>query len=226
MRAIIFDLDDTLYRRADFVQSGFAAVARYAAAAWPVDHAGVLATLVAAHHDHRERREFQAVCDEHRLPQSAVPDFVSVFRRHQPAIALDPGVVRMLRGFRADGWRLAVLTNGAPSVQRLKARALDLDRHVDVILYAEEHAPGGKPHAAAFHAALDHLGLPPSRCLFVGDDPDRDIDGAHRAGLRTIRVAVAGRRAHPERHAGAVVTAVTEVPLLAGLLLEETVDAA
>src|SRR5690606_21538805 len=141
-------------------------------------------------------------------------------------IALDPGVVDMLRTLRADGWRLAVLTNGAPSVQRLKARALDLDRHVDVVLYAEEHAPGRKPHAAAFHAALDHLRLPPSRCVFVGDDPDRDIDGAHRAGLRTIRVAVAGRVAHPERHASAVVTAVTEVPSLAGRLLEETVDAA
>jgi putative hydrolase of the HAD superfamily len=111
-------------------------------------------------------------------------------------------------------------------VQRLKVSALDLERVVDVVLYAEEHAPGGKPHAAAFHAALDHLRLPPSRCLFVGDDPDRDIDGAHRAGLRTIRVGVAGRRACQERHAGATVAAVTEVPRFAGLLLEETVDAA
>ena len=208
------------------MQSGFASVARYAAAAWRLDHVRVLATLVTAHHDHRRGREFQAVCDEHRLPLSAVPALVSIFRRHQPAIALDPGVTDMLRRLRADGWRLAVLTNGAPPVQRLKARALDLDRLVDAVLYAEEHAPGGKPHAAAFHAALDRLRLPPSRCLFVGDDPDRDIDGAHRAGLRTIRVAVAGRAAHPERHAGAVVSAVTEVPLLAGLLLEETVDAA
>jgi putative hydrolase of the HAD superfamily len=151
---------------------------------------------------------------------------VSIFRTHQPAIALDPEVVSMLRALRADGWRLAVLTNGAPSVQRLKARALDLDRLVDVVLFAEEHAPGGKPHAAAFHAALDHLRLPPSRCLFVGDDPERDIDGAHRAGLRTIRVFVERRHAHPERHAGATVAAVTEVPSFAGLLLEETVDAA
>lgn len=226
MRGIIFDLDDTLYRRADFMQSGFAAVAGYAAATWRLDGAHVLATLVAAHQDHRHGREFQAVCDEHRLPQSAVQTLVSIFRTHQPAIALDPEVVSMLRALRADGWRLAVLTNGAPAVQRLKARALDLDRLVDVVLFAEEHAPGGKPHAAAFHAALDHLRLPPSRCLFVGDDPERDIDGAHRAGLRTIRVSVARRHAHPERHAGAAVAAVTEVPSFAGLLLEETVDAA
>lgn len=225
-RGIIFDLDDTLYPRADFMRSGFAAVAEHAAVTWGLDRARALETLAAAHQDHRHGREFQALCEEHRLPQGAVPSLVSVFRDHQPAIALDPAVVRLLTGLRADGWRLAVLTNGAPPVQRPKVRALDLDRLVDGVLYAEEHAPGGKPHAAAFHAALDHLRLPPSRCLFVGDDPDRDIDGAHRAGLRTIRVVVAGRETHPERHACATVTAVTQVPSFAGLLLEETVDAA
>jgi FMN phosphatase YigB (HAD superfamily) len=96
MRGIIFDLDDTLYRRADFMHSGFAAVARYAAATWRLDGDRVLATLVSAHDDHRQGREFQVVCDEHRLPQSAVPTLVSIFRTHHPAIALDPGVVGML----------------------------------------------------------------------------------------------------------------------------------
>ena len=226
MRGIIFDLDDTLYRRADFVHSGFAAVARYAAATWRLDGARVLGTLVAAHRDHRQGREFQAVCDEHRLPQSAVPALISVFRTHQPSIALDPGVVSMLRELRAGGWRLAVLTNGAPSVQRLKASALDLERLVDVVLYAEEHAPGGKPHAAAFQAALERLRLPAARCLFVGDDPARDIDGAAGVGLRTIRVMGSAGPQPSEHDANAIVAAVTDVPLFAGMLLEETVDAA
>ena len=226
MRGIIFDLDDTLYHRADFMQSGFAAVARYAAATWRLDGARVLATLRAAHRDHRLGHEFQAVCDEHRLPQSAVPALVSIFRTHQPTIALDPGVVSMLRELRADGWRLAVLTNGAPPVQRLKARALDLDRVVDAVLFAEEHAPGGKPHVAAFHAVLDRLRLPAARCLFVGDDPVRDIDGARRVGLRTIRVGGPAGETPASDDANAIVATVTEVPLFAGLLLEETVDAA
>ena len=41
-----------------------------------------------------------------------------------------------------------------------------------------------KPHPAIYAAACDSLGLPPGRVLSVGDDPENDVLGAERAGLR------------------------------------------
>ena len=46
MRGIIFDLDDTIFPRAQFVQSGFNAVADYVAASWRRERDSVLAALV------------------------------------------------------------------------------------------------------------------------------------------------------------------------------------
>ncbi len=41
-----------------------------------------------------------------------------------------------------------------------------------------------KPHPAFYHHACASLGLPIDRVLCVGDDPENDVLGAERAGLR------------------------------------------
>ncbi|OUM94130.1 MAG: haloacid dehalogenase [Thermobacillus sp. ZCTH02-B1] len=66
---------------------------------------------------------------------------------------------------------------------------------VGAVLAALEHATGvaadvvvGKPSPAMARAALDRLGLPPERCLIVGDSPGSDIALGKRAGIRTALV--------------------------------------
>ena len=224
MRGIIFDLDDTLYLRADFMRSGFEAVARYVAHSWRLDRHDVFATLTAAHAGTRRGREFQAICEEHRLPQSAVAALVAVFRKHRPSIVLADDIRRALVQLRQDGWRLVVLTNGAPAVQRNKVAALGIDALVDGVVYAEEHAAGGKPDRAAFQAALDCLRLPASNCICVGDDPLCDIEGAGRLGMQTIRVVRSEQDDTPE--ADAAIASIADIVACARALLSEAVDAA
>ena len=47
----------------------------------------------------------------------------------------------------------------------------------------------GKPHPAAFEAALASLGVPPSRVLHVGDSLLHDVAGARAAGVDSLFVA-------------------------------------
>jgi putative hydrolase of the HAD superfamily len=91
---------------------------------------------------------------------------------------------------------------------------------VDDILYAEEHAPGGKPAPAAFAEALKRLRTRPERTVALGDDPHCDIAGARGAGLRTIRLAIADLEVAPEIEADIVVDSLTDVPRAAAFLLE------
>jgi 4-nitrophenyl phosphatase len=46
----------------------------------------------------------------------------------------------------------------------------------------------GKPAPAMFTAILEAAGVPPSACVVVGDNPDADVAGAHRAGCAAILV--------------------------------------
>jgi putative hydrolase of the HAD superfamily len=218
MRAAIFDLDDTLYEREQFVLSGFAAVADELERRFGLPAPWILATLKRARVRGHAGRELQALCADHGLPESLIPELVEVIRRHEPALALGSVASAVLAQMRADGWRLGILTNGLPVTQRAKVEALGLDPHVDAVLYAEEHAPGGKPSRAAFDAALNALGVPSARVVFIGDHLVNDIQGGRAAGLLTIRVAARGARRN-EGDADAIVT-LEDVPVTAGRLLK------
>jgi putative hydrolase of the HAD superfamily len=222
MRGIIFDLDDTLYPRTQFMFSGFDAVATYVAASWRQERVNVLATLLHAHVAGSARREFQVLCEQYGLPETLVPTLVNLFRMHAPALSLDVRVRGALQRLRTDGWRTAILTNGDPGVQRRKIAALDLEPHVDAVLYAEDHAPGGKPDAAPFRAALGKLRLTPAQCVVVGDDPVNDIAGARDLGLRTIQIIRPGIAPV----ADAAIDSVIEVPSIVHSLFAEDSHAA
>ncbi len=51
-----------------------------------------------------------------------------------------------------------------------------------------------KPHPDFYRAACKRLGLPPVRVLCVGDDPENDVLGPRRAGLRAILLDRKGGR--------------------------------
>lgn len=220
VRGLIFDLDDTLYPHEQFVAGGFAAVAAHVEARFGVAAADVRETLQFARQTGAHGRELQALCSAYGLPMTIVPELVEVFRSHQPRLTLADGAEAMLRRVRAGGWHTAILTNGLPRVQAAKVHALGLDTLVDHVVFAEEHAPGGKPAAAPFLEALRRLGLPSCRCVFVGDDTFCDIAGARSVGMATILLSSSSATVVCPAVPDAVTTTLDAVPELAAALLE------
>jgi FMN phosphatase YigB (HAD superfamily) len=43
-----------------------------------------------------------------------------------------------------------------------------------------------KPHKTPFNTALKNLGLKPEEVIFVGDNPQRDIAGGNKIGMKTV----------------------------------------
>lgn len=196
-RAVVFDLDDTLYPVRSFWLSGFAAVADAVAHDVGVPPEGVVRTLRRASRV-AKGRELQQLCDRFDLPASDAAKLLEIVRRHTPRIRLPRATVRILATLRPR-WRLGVLTNGLPAVQRRKVAALGLAGLVDSIVFANECGDGsGKPDRAAFLTILDRLGTPPERSVFVGDNLETDMAGARRVGMPTILVAPGGRRSRDE----------------------------
>ena len=218
MRSVILDLDDTLYPRRRYVQSGFARVARHVAGNRTVSVREAFALLCHAHGT-APGHEFQVLCAHLGLAEDGIDAWVRLFRAHMPAIWLPQDAARALRRLREDGFALAVLTNGLPSVQARKVAALGLAPLVDHVIYADEHAPGGKPHEAAFAEALRRLGTSPAETLMVGDDARCDVAGARAAGLRTVWLDRGSGGTRPACGADAIATGIEQVPHLAAALL-------
>lgn len=87
--------------------------------------------------------------------------------------------------------QLALITNGAPDLQREKIQRANLAQYFDEILISGEVGVG-KPDCRIFTLALEALATSPSEAVMVGDSLARDICGAHHAGLKGIWVNRSG----------------------------------
>jgi len=187
-RAIVFDLDDTLYPYRAFVRSGFRAVACRLVADRGIPPAAVLRVLRRALANGRRGQELQELCARFELPESLVGSLADMIREHTPSLRLPRETAQVLRTLRR-GWMLGVLTNGEPHVQRRKVAALGVEGLVDAVLFATECGDrSGKPAPSAFRAALDRLNVKAESAVFVGDDPRTNIEGAAAVGMKTIHV--------------------------------------
>jgi putative hydrolase of the HAD superfamily len=218
-RGLIIDLDDTLYPRERFVQSGLAAVARHVHIHHGVPLEDAYAVMARATARGGAGLELQALCDRLAVPSATIATLVEIFRGHTPTLFLPAVTHETLRTMRAQGWALAVLTNGLPSVQFRKIAALGLAALVDDVIYAEEHAAGGKPSVAAFRAALRGLDLEAAECVCIGDDAARDVRGARALGIATIRLARPGVSVAAADEADLVIDSLRQLPDAAALLL-------
>ncbi len=185
-RALVFDLDDTLYAERRFALSGFRAVADHVAARFDADRRAVFQSLWRSLRIGRRASAFQMVRDEFALPVGAVEMMREVYRAHMPELRLSDASRAVLTRAR-QSWRVGILTNGLPEIQRRKVEALGVEALVDAVVYAQETG-NGKPEAAAFRAVCAALDVPERRAVMTGDDPWCDIDGGRRAGLRVIRI--------------------------------------
>jgi putative hydrolase of the HAD superfamily len=93
---------------------------------------------------------------------------------------------------------VGIVTDGDPRIQRAKLNALDL--RVKLFVCSDEIGREfRKPHVFPFKRAAVVLRVRTSDCVFVGDDPARDIAGAAAAGMRTVRVRTGQYAQQPDQ---------------------------
>jgi putative hydrolase of the HAD superfamily len=188
IQALIFDLDDTLYREKDFLESGYRAVARHIADNYGCDFEFTVAIMMETLNADGRRAVLEVL--QKRILDASVPldALVGIYRRHTPQIQLYPGYLELLQEL-ASSYRMGIITDGLPEVQDRKVQALGLKGIMDKIIYTWEYGiEKGKPHPLSFSMMLDFLEAKPETALFIGDNPEKDCRGAHRAGMRCAQI--------------------------------------
>jgi putative hydrolase of the HAD superfamily len=221
IEAVLFDLDDTLYEQAQWLNGAWRAVARMAAPV--IEEHALFAALrrIAAEGSDRGRIIDRALAALGRGDLAVAP-FVEAFRRFRPdVLAPYPGVDACLTAL-GDAVPLGLVTDGDPALQASKLAALGLAHHFRVVVYSDELGGRGtrKPAPAPFLAALEQLGVDPGGAVYVGDRPDKDVAGALAAGMRAVRVLTGEYRDEPnEPEPWLVVAGIAELAAILGPLL-------
>ncbi|KEO82513.1 HAD family hydrolase [Tumebacillus flagellatus] len=96
-----------------------------------------------------------------------------------------PGAVELLTSLRTRGVQIVVLTNHMTHVQVDKLEACGLTALVDHLVTSEDVGVQ-KPDPAIFRHALQLCGARPHEALMVGDSWSADILGAQAAGIPAV----------------------------------------
>jgi HAD superfamily hydrolase (TIGR01549 family) len=125
------------------------------------------------------------------------------------------GAIETLGELRAQGNRLALITNGSSAFQRRKIERFGLADLFELIL-VEGELGFGKPDPRVFVRALRHFGVPAQAAWMIGDNLDADIHAAQMQGFHAVwhdaygTGLPVGARCVPNQ----VIRSVTEVPRL------------
>jgi len=202
-KAVIFDLDDTLYNEKDFVYSGFKAVARYLANGYGLNKEELLLQMQRLLCDEGRGKIFDRVLQDKRLSTSLVSKLVEVYRRHKPELSLYPDAREILRDLKISAWesapetapdlnfevKLGLITDGAAGVQWNKIKALGLEDIMDIIIVTDDYGSEcWKPSPVPYQKVMDKLGISFESCIYVGDNPEKDFVTARKLGWHTVRI--------------------------------------
>ncbi|MDJ0757354.1 MAG: HAD family hydrolase [Ardenticatenaceae bacterium] len=210
IKAVIFDLDDTLidwsgarmsFRQ--FMDPKLVNVHQYLTdLGFEVEDPPELANRV---HDHTRfvwQRALETgsgaslvnalkmTLDDYDIPVEAV-DMDEMLRAYQwgkfPGVEPFDDMHRVLDTLKDQGYKIGLVTN---AYQPMWMRDVELEEY-DMIDYFDARITSGdtgfiKPHPAIYWRMLGLLDLMPDEAIFVGDRPDQDIKGAHSVNMRGV----------------------------------------
>lgn len=194
LRAICFDLDNTLWdvwpviRRAEQAMYDFLAlryprvVAQLTIEAMRAAREKTAAEYPQMSHDFTFLRK-QALREHARefgyAETMMVEEAFEAFIQARNEVELYEDVLPGLEQLRSR-FRLFTVSNGNADLTRI-GLAHYFERSV-----AARQAGMLKPDPAIFHRAIEGTGLAPAQVAYVGDDPELDVQGARAAGMQPI----------------------------------------
>lgn len=188
MRAVVFDLDDTLYPEWEFVAGGLRAAAEWASARSGLESHVVESELTALARGGPRGKTFDLWLSQRSLPEAWRTDLVGAYRAHRPHLQMYADARRALERLKRK-YKVGLVTEGDAGAQRAKLAALGVEeRFGAVVILGREEAALWKPNPEPFRRCLAALGVRPAEAAYVGDNPSKDFRGAREIGMRTVRV--------------------------------------
>lgn len=198
LKALFFDIDDTLYSSTDFANKARQqAIQAMVKTGLKIDEASLMEELLEV------IREFGSNDEGHfdkllrRLPPETIPDgarqfivMAGVIAYHQCKFRdFEPyaDALEVMRRLHERGLVLGVISAGVPAKQVEKILRLNLLPLLDCNrIFITESVGIAKTNSKIYARACRSVGASPTDCGYVGDNPVVDIDIPHRIGMRTF----------------------------------------
>ena len=126
---------------------------------------------------------------QQELTWSSLPDLDELtqfwFQQFGLSAVAMPGANSLLAELKQQGYKLAVISNGGHATRLTILQGLGFSHYFDEII-SSELVGISKPNPEIFLHTSRQLDVAPQNCLFIGDHPINDIQGATQAGMKAL----------------------------------------
>jgi putative hydrolase of the HAD superfamily len=190
IKAIIFDLDDTLISEIEYVKSGFIAVSTYVSSIvgkFTTEH--ILMTLHELHETNPDK-VFNRMIENLSLSSFiTVKELVDVYRSHKPKLSLYEDVLPNIKKMKDQNYKLGIITDGYLVTQKNKLESLNISYLFDEIIMTDELGNDyWKPSVVPFELMSKRLNIEYSEMIYIGDNPRKDFYINSVYPITTVRI--------------------------------------
>ncbi|WP_207594926.1 HAD family hydrolase [Arthrobacter sp. D5-1] len=202
IRAVLFDLDNTLFDHPSSARAGVDAFLQHLGTegsneltrCWfqieEVIYNRFLANELTFQEQRRERlRQFLPLAGLSVPQTSARIDelFNKYLENYEDAWMAFPDAAPALKNLRAIGMPVGIITNGNHDQQTSKVNRIGLEPLLDRV-FSSEHINHAKPAQEAFLQPCRSMNVSPAATLYIGDNYRVDVEGARNAGLQALHL--------------------------------------
>ena len=193
IKAIIFDLDDTLFPEYEFTLSGFQVVSDWVKTKYSIF--GFFEFAWQLFKEGKRNSIFNLTLEKLRVEYETcmIQELVQVYRQHKPIISLHEDAKWAINHFKKKSNPLGIITDGYLTTQRNKVKALGIESSFAAIIYSDLYGrENWKPSPLPYQKIMQLLRCEGKECIYVGDNPGKDFVTAKKLDWMTVQICREG----------------------------------
>lgn len=187
IKAVIFDMDDTLYPEYEYVLSGFKAVNDYLE---EKSIFGFFKIAVQLFERGERGKIFNDTLNILKVSYCKEDIFrlIQIYRNHKPAIQLFTDAQEILVKLQ-NRLPLGLISDGYLEAQRNKVEALKLDQFFRKIILTDELGRDKwKPSPDSYQMMHNYFNVQHEELIYIGDNVSKDFVTANKLGWTTVQI--------------------------------------
>ena len=190
IKAVVFDLDDTLISEKEYIKSGYRHIAEVVSQRFNFNKDQVYIDLFQLFKK-SPHNVFNRLYEKYHIEYSKemIIDLVNEYRGHFPDVQYYDDVMQCLNELKVLGIKIGIITDGYAQAQRQKLKAVEADMYFDEIIVTDELGRDyWKPHPKAFEIIKERFGVSFDEMIYVGDNPGKDFYISTIYPIKTVRI--------------------------------------
>lgn len=190
IKAVVFDLDDTLISEYEYIQSGFRVIANFLSEKYQLSSEDAFSTLMNLFHKN-PKNVFNRILEFYQIEYTMeeIKELIHLYRNHLPNISLYDDAKFILKQLSERNLKLGLITDGYKETQRNKLNSLNISHYFDSIIVTDELGRDfWKPHAKPYQLMRDELEVEFGEMIYIGDNLSKDFITAKQLGMKTIHI--------------------------------------